>query len=366
MPTGIGQGDTAANADSPSLLQRMMENHALTQVDDQPADIESNQESQPLADENNYVFQQPENHALTQVEYDDQQAVIEGNQGSRPLADEYNMYQQPVNHALTQVDDQQAVIESNPESQPLAYESNMFMNHALTQEDDQPADIESNQESEDLAYESNTFQQPMNQALTQVESDDGQPDTLSDESDQQLERLADSETNNIQQWSLEDLEEAMKDAFLPKQTDSNTAIADDIVALLQGEDITRINGEREEQGMSQSIDSSFSSGLQMFVNMMNRMISRYSNVLSCFPKMQAEMQWSDDVDEEMVKEVVDRLATIQGQQNRQLRQLFRRIQKFIGTTSSEGKALYRKIQRTLGRFLRGYKVVISCVKRRQG
>lgn len=204
--------------------------------------------------------------------------------------------------------------------------------------------------------ESNMMEEP---ALSQV--DDQQADIASDESDD----LAVDEIATIQQQSFQDLEDAMKDT--QQQANSNTEIADDIVALLQGEDITKVDSELEEERvMSQSLLNSFNSGLQVFVNQMNRMISKYSNVLNCLPRMQAEMQRSDENDDELVKKAVDRLANIQGQQNRQIHQLFQKIRKFIRTTNSKGQMLHKKIKRTLGRLLRSYEVVINCIQRRQG
>ena len=104
----------------------------------------------------------------------------------------------------------------------------------------------------------------------------------------------------------------------------------------------------------------------MFVNQMNRMISKYSNVMNCFPRMQAKMQISDKNDSELVNEVMNRLANSQGLQNRQICKLFQKIRKFIQRTSSEGQALVKKIRRTLGSLLRSYEVVITCVQRCRG
>ena len=197
-------------------------------------------------------------------------------------------------------------------------------------------------------------------ALSQM--DDQHADIASDESY----KIAVDELATIQQQSLQDLEDAMEGA--EKQVDGNTKIADSIVALLQGEDITEARREHEEpqRATSQDLLDSFNSGLQVFVNQMNRMISKYSNVLNCLPRMQAEMPRSDRNNDELVKTVVNRLANIQGKQNRQIRQLFQKIRQFIQTTSGKDQTLYKKIRHTLGRILRSYEEVINCIRRRQG
>ena len=319
----------------------------LSQEGDQP-DIKRDQDfkAENPADESN-VFQQPA--ALFQV---DGQTDIKSDKDFQ-AEDESNMFQQPV---PIQVDDRKLDIERDQEFSPqtLVDEGKIFQQFATFQVTD--TDSNQNFKQETHADESNVFQEP---SLSQM--DDQQRDMVTDNSND----LTFDETATIQQQSLQDFEDAIKDA--QKQVDSNTEIADDIIALLQGEDITKVDSEHaEEQGTSQSMLGSFNSGLQVFVNQMNRMISKYSNVLKCFPSMQAEMQRSDENDDELVKKVVDRLANIQGQQNRQIRQLFQKIRQFIQTTSKEGQKLSKIIWRILGSLLRSYEVVIKCVQRRRG
>ena len=313
----------------------MLQQPALSQIDDQ-LDIESNPEN--LADKNELNMLQQ--FALPQV---DDQTHIENNQ-------DYSPENQADKHTLFQVDNQEPNIESNLgfNAENLAQESHVFQQSAHFQ----ATDTDGNQRQSHVD-ESNMMEEP---ALSQL--DEQQADIASDD-------LAVHEIATIQQQSFQDLEDAMKDT--QQQVNSITETADDIVALLQGEDITEMDSELEEERvMSQSLLNSFNSGLQVFVNQMNRMISKYSNVLSCFPRMQAEMQKSDENDDELVKKVVDRLANIQGQKNRQIRRLFQKIRQFIQTTNSKGQTLYKKIRRTLGSLLRSYEVVITCVRRRQG
>lgn len=164
------------------------------------------------------------------------------------------------------------------------------------------------------------------------------------------------------QQSVDELEEAMEEALAQEQTDSTTATTDDIIALLQGEDITMESRERAE---IQSLLSTFNSGLQTFMNRMNTMIRRYTNYFNCLPKMEAEMQRSDAMgDEELVKEMVHKLANIQGQQK--IRRLFQRIRQFITNTRNRGTRLYREIQTTLASVFRGYTSIVNCIRRYQG
>ena len=284
-----------------------------------------------------------QNFPLSQV---DDQAKIASDQDFNP---ENSVDKIDLQRTCFQVDDEEPNdLGFNAEN--LAQETNhnnMFQQSARFQAD-------GNFKQQSHADESNVFEEP---ALSQM--DDLQANIASNE----ITDLAFHEFATIQQQSIRDLIDAMKDA--QQRVDSNTEIADDIVALLQGEDITKLESE-EERGTSQGLLSMFNSGLQVFVNQINSMISKYSNVINCFPRMQAEMQRSDENDSELVNKVENRLANIQGQQNRQIRRLFQKIRKFIKTTSSKGQALVKKIKRTLGSLLRSYEVVITCVRRHRG
>ena len=290
--------------------------------------------------DNNIMLQ---NIPLSQV---DNQAEMASDQDFSP---ENSIDKIDSQHARFQVNDQEPNslgFNTENRAQEASY-NNMFQQSARFQAD-------GNFKRQSHADENNVFEEP---ALSQM--DDLQANIASDE----IADLAFHEFATIQQQSIHDLIDAMKDE--QQRVDSNREIADDIVALLQGEDITKLESE-EERGASQSFLSTFNSGLQVFVNQMNRMISKYSNVMNCFPRMQAEMQTSDKNDSELVNEVMNRLANIQGQQNRQIRKLFQKIRKFIQKTSSKGQALVKKIRRTLGSLLRRYEVVITCVRRHRG
>lgn len=318
---------------------------ALSEFEDQEAD------SDKSADESNRF----QGIAFSQ---EDDQSEIASDQDFN-LVDEDSVFQEE--DVLSQVDDQTEIADDqdfNPENDPAGNKQS-----DPSEEDDEP-------EIENLADKSNTFQQFATFQATDADSNQNvKRESNADESDQQVEDASDEsddltadEMAIIQQ---EDLEDALEDA--QKQVDSNTAIADDIVALLEGEDITKMESEyAEEQRVSSTMFKKFNSGLRKFVNQMNRMISKYSNVINCFPRMQAEMERTDENDDELVRTVVDRLADIQGKQNRKIRQLFQMIRQFIRTTSKKGRKMAKKIQSTFGSVLRGYEVVIKCIKRRQG
>lgn len=368
--------DQEANSDKLADESNRFQELAFSQEDDDQPEIAIDQDFN-LADEDS-VFQ--EEDVLSQV---DDQTEIANDQdfNLENLVDKDSTFQE---HAFSQVDDQTEIAgdqDFSPENDHADNNSNKQSDPSG--EDDEP-EIEGDKDFnvENLADKSNAFQQfaafqvtdtDGNQNFKQEsnadESDAFQERALSQMGDQQAEDSSDEsddltadEMAIIQQ---EDLEDALEDE--QKEVDSNTVIADDIIALLEGEDITKMESEHaEEQGISSTMFKKFNSGLRKFVNQMNTMISKYSNVENCFPRMQAEMERTDENDDELAKTVVDRLANIQGKQNREMRQLFQKIRQFIRTTSKKGRKLVRNIRRTFGSVLRGYEVVIKCVKRRRG
>ena len=135
-------------------------------------------------------------------------------------------------------------------------------------------------------------------------------------------------------------------------------------ALLAGKHMTAMETDAETE--AQILSRNVMSNLRSFVNQMTLMLRKYNNFLHCIPRMNVEMQRSDEYDEELVRVMVDKLADIQGKHTKGMQQLFRRVQQFIISTRNKGTTFYRKFVKTLAQILRGYNKIMMCIRKSQG
>ena len=156
---------------------------------------------------------------------------------------------------------------------------------------------------------------------------------------------------------LEGRDDSDKDAMM-KATDEEPTYgtaetADDIKAVLEGKRLATVQVSKEAKMTSSfRVFNDLTLGIRSFVSQMNAILSKNYNLYRCFPKMEVEMQESDENEDVlMVNEVVNKLADVQGFQNRNVARLFRRIRQFVLTTRNRGSSLVRDIRSTISRVL---------------
>ena len=231
-----------------------------------------------------------------------------------------------------------------------------------SQQSDEEGEEAIAQREEDNSQQSD---EEVQEAIGQAEEDNS---LLANEEGE--EAIAQTEEDNSPQSEEEDQQaiareqEARDSESMEEQNYGNVATVEDIIALLQGKDITMVDSRAQVQ--AQSTASTFVSGLQSFVSQLNKMFRRYKNYNNCFSSMTAEMQSSDEDDDELVKMMVDKMADVQGMKNLRIRQLFQRIRNFITNTQNRGSKLYHDIRNTLTRLISSYRMIISCIRKFEG
>ena len=169
------------------------------------------------------------------------------------------------------------------------------------------------------------------------------------------------------QQSVKEFQEAiLQDTDVEEPSQGAEGTAKDIMAVLEGKELAVLKSS--EEAMSQNMLTAFNAGLNSFISRMSSMATRYYNYYNCLPNSEAELQQEPDKnDEELVKRVVDELASSQGSRSTaEIRSLFSRIRRFLSNTRNKGTTLYRDIQSTLARVFRRYQKVITCLRRFQG
>ena len=98
-------------------------------------------------------------------------------------------------------------------------------------------------------------------------------------------------------------------------------------------------------------------------NVCNR-VSRYSRALNCLPRMQAEMQKADDGDDDLAKDLLRRIANLQGEDDGDAEaQFFKSIFRGVRKLWKRGRSAFKRIRRRVGGLVRGYRNVRRCMRR---
>ena len=135
------------------------------------------------------------------------------------------------------------------------------------------------------------------------------------------------------QQSLKDFQEAILQdtAAVEEPSQGAEAAAKDIMAVLEGKELAVLKSSEEAMSQLVSMPTAFNAGLNSFLTRMNSILTRYYNYYNCLSNVNREVELQQEPgknDEDLLKRVVDELATSQGSRstaNAEFRRLFRHI-----------------------------------------
>ena len=221
------------------------------------------------------------------------------------------------------------------------------------------------QEEEDQRS-SAELESALSDLLSQIQEDDDDDDAQSqdDEDNDDVQRQDDGDGGREQEEGedgdgllalLQDDEEEEGGARRQDEDDNDVEMQDD------GD-----GGDAAEQGWFSKIFRKVRRFGGRVRNVCNR-VSRYSRALNCLPRMQAEMQRADDGDDDLAKDMLRRIANLQGEDDGdaeaqffgKLLRGFRGIRKFW----KRGRKMFKRVRRRFGGVVRGYRGIKRCVRR---
>ena len=168
---------------------------------------------------------------------------------------------------------------------------------------------------------------------TEQEDAVAKPDTVVLVQNTMQNALAQQGEEEQNQQSLKDFQEAiLQDTVAVEEPSQGAeATAKDIMAVLEGKELAVLKSNEEAMSQLVNMPTAFNAGLNSFLTRMNSILTRYYNYYNCLSNVNREVELQQEPgknDEDLLKRVVDELATSQGSRstaNAEFRRLFRHI-----------------------------------------